>query len=204
MPIARRGIVARSLAEGDAMRQAFVRCLCHRAAAWLLVALAGSAAAEGGPGMPTSVCASETCNERQRQIWSRFQHAGSPLRSPARRVFAGSCFANSDLMSRDAEHFVGFVIDDQGTYATLHLRFSFHAPSQPFATLDAREARTRLAGPALPLAFHDGYAYADYQGEQFFSRYWLRRDDGTGNLLMIVYFGFRTTLLCESAPTTRD
>jgi hypothetical protein len=77
------------------------------------------------------------------------------------------------------------------------VRFTFYASAQPYAGMDLEEARERLSNPLLDVDIYDGYAYAQVRGGFEPFRYWLRRDPESSGLLMVSYFGFLQTMLCE-------
>lgn len=179
---------------------------CRIAAIWLLAAgpaahaaMPGDEAAEPRAGLPTGVCVAGFCGRAQRGIWTRFER-GSGLAAGS-GVYAGVCYVHHDLFDPDREHHVGFLIERIGGQPRLLMRFSFFAAANPFGRLDPEAARTRLAEAVLPVSLYDGYAYADYADRRFFARYWLRRDPDSGRVLLVSYFGYRTTIICDAAET---
>ena len=139
------------------------------------------------------------CGPAQRDIWRRFERGGGLDPVAAASVHTGVCYVHADMSDPDREHHVGFLIDRSGGRPLLFLRFSFFAAANPFAGLDAAAARARLADGVLPVALHDGHAYADYADAHFFASYWLRRDPASGRVLLVAYFGYRMTILCDAA-----
>lgn len=174
------------------------------AGAALLLTLAAppaTRAGEAGAGLPTGVCAPGFCGPAQREIWARFEGGAGLSHASVPEVYAGVCYVHDRLYDPDRAHHVGFLIDAAGGRPRLFLRFSFFAAANPYAGLDAAAARARLAGSVLPVSLQDGHAYADYEDPNFFARYWLRRDPGSGRVLLVSYFGYRMTILCDAAET---
>lgn len=150
--------------------------------------------------LPTGVCMAEFCGPEQRRIWTRFERGEGLGRALVPGVYAGTCYVHDDLYDPDRAHHVGFVIDEVGGRPRLFLRFSFFAEANPFARLvDIDAARRSLDDAVLPVVLHDGHAYADYADAHFFSRYWFRRDPLTGHVVLVSYFGYRMTILCDAA-----
>ena len=178
-----------------------------RIASWLMFAAPvllllsntpGAAVTRDNVGLPTAVCRGEFCGPRQHQIWTQFQQGESLSPESLRRVYAGVCFVNREGDDPNHEHHVGFLFDEASGRPHLLLRFSFFADAQPYDRLDIQQARFRFSGPILPVSFHDGFAYAHVLGKQFFARYWFRRDPSSRRLLLVSYFGYRTTILCDA------
>ena len=113
--------------------------------------------------------------------------------------YAGYCYIIGQELDSAHEHHVGFLIDQGPGGHELQLRFSFFTPEQPYDELDVIGARAAFGEPALPLTLYDGYAYSDISERSFFSRYWFRHEARTGSILLVSYFGYRTTLLCDAS-----
>jgi hypothetical protein len=167
----------------------------------VLAAPPAARAGEAGAGLPTGVCMPGSCGTAQRRIWQRFERGGGLDPATAAIVHSGVCYVRDRLYDPDRAHHVGFLIDGSDGGPLLFLRFSFYAAANPFAGLDEAAARARLADGVLPVSLHDGHAYADYADAHFFARYWLRRDAATGRVLLVAYFGYRMTILCEAAAS---
>lgn len=162
-----------------------------------LMVLAGGARA-AGIGLPTNVC-HDFCGPRQQHMWARFEQGQSPDFAVLPKVYAGVCHVLGNNINPEREHHVGFMIDNGTGRHKLRLRFSFFTAMLPYDELDAAQARESFGDPVLPLAMHDGYAYAEVTDRRFFARYWFRRDRERERTLLVSYFGDRVTILCDAA-----
>ena len=173
---------------------------------WLLTALLlwlmSLGASAGTAGLPTGVCSGRVCGPHQSALWQRFQEGRGLEWASIPAVYSGICYVNAPNFHPHRAHHVGLYLDDQHQGTTLGVRFTFYAAAQPYDNLDIEDARARFSKPLLDVDIYDDYAYAQVLGSFEPFRYWLRRDADSEGLLLVSYFGFVQTMLCELETVT--
>lgn len=172
----------------------------HASLFFLLLVLAGSAGADGEPGLPTSVCSENLCGPDQERIWNRFQSLFGLDRERAPGVYSGVCFHRSPSLDGNRVHYGGIVIDKSGDRLFFDGRFSFFTERNPYArlTMDGARARfDRLFHPGHELEISRTFAFVEFEDRFVSRRYWFRQDGINNRLVMVGYFGPLHTILCD-------
>jgi len=100
--------------------------------------------------LPTGVCTGQFCGPGQGALWSRLENGRGLDRQSIPRIYAGICFVNGRMFYPDRKHHVGLLLDDSSGDATLGLRLSFYAATQPYAELDLRGCARALVAASPP------------------------------------------------------
>lgn len=171
---------------------------------WVLAVFAVAAFIVMGPplraavinGLPSNVCYDNRCGPRQAAIWARFLDGQGLSNAAVGRLHAGRCFAFSRNLNPDQPHWGGFLIDGDRDEVWFDGRFSFFEPLPDYLSWSARDARSKWS-VRQPVQLHDDYAYSDFAESWIPVRYWFRRAPASTDLLLVSYFGFEMTILCD-------
>lgn len=147
-------------------------------------------------GLPTNVCSDGFCSISQADIWDRFQQAPGLDISLIPSVYSGACYHTNGYLDPQRSHYGGILIDTRAGQTVFDGRFSFFPPHHPYAQLNVQSARERFSD-VIDLDIYDTFAVAETTDTIAPFRYWLRQDEKTGRLLVVGYFGFKHTILCD-------
>jgi len=151
-------------------------------------------------GIPSGVCAQRNCTPAQARIWKSFQAAQAPDFGPAPQVYSGHCCMDGRGFDPRAVHFGAVLIDSIDGALLFNGRFSFFTKRNPYTHLNVVAARARFtsrSAPAMKLKLRPSHAFTESVSTMQPFRYWLRQPSGGNNLLMVGYFGFVHTILCD-------
>lgn len=177
-----------------------IACVClwvlsaFPVAAFVIVEPALQAAVTNG--LPTNVCYGNRCGPRPAAIWARFENGLGLSPDAVGKLHAGRCFAFGRHLDPEHPHWGGFFIDRTDDGVSFDGRFSFFEHLPDYLSWSARDARRRWTG-RHPVQLRDRYAYADLTESLISVRYWFRRASASTDLLLVSYFGFETTILCD-------
>lgn len=152
--------------------------------------------ASSAMGLPTNVCSGGFCGITQAEIWDRFQHAPGLDINLIPSVYSGACYHKSEYLDPHRSHYGGVLIDTRAGQVVFDGRFSFFPPHHPYAQLTVQRARERFSD-VMDLDIYESFAVAETTDTIAPYRYWFRQDEETGRLLVVGYFGFKHTILCD-------
>lgn len=149
-------------------------------------------------GLPSGLCSSQYyhCDAGARASWSRFLDAGGFSVGETGFLSVGHCSRNGDSNSQV------YVL-----LAMSRITGNIHFDAKISFFNDLREY-TRALPAQIPVIFPDihlprnkmtltdSHAYIDYADLGPY-RYWIRYHHAGGKMLMVAYFGFKDTFLCE-------
>ncbi len=159
----------------------------------------GHAQTEQG-GLPTGVCAGGRCAPHQAGIWRRFKIAAAPNLEWAPALFSGHCYHDAKGLNPNSAEFGGVLIDRQGSRLLFNAKFSFHVKEHPYAHLDVPGARKRFALPypaKHEVTLNDSFASVEATNALAPFKYWFREQPEADGILLVGYFGFSHTILCD-------
>ncbi len=167
----------------------------------LLVFLCGQGvAAAAQAGLPTNVCNSSGCAADQANIWRRFENGAAPDFDRAPAVYSGHCYHKARGLNPNTAQFGGVLIDKRDSRLLFNAKFSFHVKNHPYAHLDVASARRRLSPPYPTnheVKLSETYASVGAGGAFAPFRYWFRDQAEADGILLVGYFGFAHTILCD-------
>lgn len=147
---------------------------------------------------------SDYCSPGMKKIWNDLNASDmGPDWSLGAQVYSGVCYHDSSGYNNSHPHYGGFLIDQviegEKEEYTLDGRFHFFAPENPYIDVTVEEARKNWKKEKdLRIEILPTYAYYNsFPGAEFPPRYWLRRGEKPGQLLMAVYFGQFHIALCD-------
>jgi len=147
-------------------------------------------------GLPTNVCTDGFCGIAQAEIWDRFQRSPGLDMSLVPSVYSGDCYHKNGYLDPHRSHDGGILIDTRVGNTVFDGRFSFFPRHHPYAQLNVQSARERFPD-VINVILHDTFAVAETADTFAPYRYWFRQDAKTGRLLVVGYFGFTHTILCD-------
>lgn len=153
-------------------------------------------AAPRGVGLPTNVCLGAFCGPAQSEIWNRFLKAGGLDPGQIPGVFSGVCYHHARYLDPHQPQYAGILIDRVDGGVFFDGRFSFFKKRHPYAGLDLAAAR-RWFTARHHVDLLERYAYSEAEDSRSSYRYWFRQDPDRGSLLVVGYFGFTHTILCD-------
>ncbi|MDJ0956487.1 MAG: hypothetical protein QNI91_06510 [Arenicellales bacterium] len=154
--------------------------------------------AEDGPGLPTGICSGAyyQCDQEARRVWSLFSNAEGVNHTGENFLAVGQCSVNGST-SGDVYVLLGLSRRSESVYFDAII--SFYNDLSRYRNLPAS---------AVPLVFPGiyrkqnlitqsvSYDYIAYT-ENTSTRYWIRYHPPTKSVVMVSYFGFKYTFLCE-------
>lgn len=149
-------------------------------------------------GLPTSICSGKyyECDPETKKRWSLFQSSQGIDHSSEHYLSVGACSKNGQSNS---ETYVLLALFNQIDEIYFDAKISFHNDlsnynNTPASELQAIFPNIRFRRNLMSLS--DSHAYIDYShGAPF--RYWLRHNRFENKLMMVAYFGYQVTFLCE-------
>ena len=160
------------------------------------LSLTGVLCANEPAGLPTNVCHGDYCGAGQQDIWGRFQIASGLKLDLIPNLYSGVCYHKSRIISPHSQQFGSVLIDKVGENVFFRGRFMFYLKTNPYADMDIEAARGEFQ-KQFEVKMFDLFAYAEASDPIAPFRYWFRQEAKTNDLLLVGYFGFGHTILCD-------
>ena len=148
--------------------------------------------------LPTGLCSSSRyqCDAETMTRWIQFQNSNGIIIDPSGFLSLGSCSTNGNN-NNDVKILLALSKYHNAFY--FEASIGFHNGLRGF-----QESPISQINTIFPDIYHDRnqltvmetYAYIDYSEFSPY-RYWVRYNNQINKMLMVVYFGFKNTFLCE-------
>lgn len=154
--------------------------------------------AESDPGLPTGICSGVyyQCDQEARRVWSLFNNAGGIKRSGENFLAVGQCSVNG---STTGNVYVLLGLSSRSESVYFDAMISFYNDLSNYKNLPSSAITYVFPGIYREqnlITRAVTYDYIAYT-ENTSTRYWIRYHPATGSVVMVSYFGFKYTFLCE-------
>ena len=152
-------------------------------------------------GLPSSLCSGKyyQCDHKTKQRWSLFESSQGLKFSAENYLTIGACSLNGQSNS---DTYVLLALLNQIDDIYFDAKISFHNDLSTYQDTPVSELQTifpKIKYSRNLMSVSDSHAYIDYsRGAPF--RYWVRHNEIENKLMMVVYFGYQKTFLCEFEP----
>lgn len=155
-------------------------------------------AATISPGLPSGLCANKhyDCDDLARNRWLMFQSAGGIGGEQDKYLLVGACSRNG---ASNPEVFALVGLLQAAGQIYFDVKISFYDDLSVFQNTPASELHNifpKIKRRRNRMSLTSAYAYIDYSPNSPV-RYWLRFNRIENRLVMVAYFGYLDTLLCE-------
>lgn len=152
-------------------------------------------------GLPTSICSGKyyQCDAETKKRWHLFQSSRGINHSSENYLSVGACSMNGQSNS---DTYVLLALLNQIDDVYFDAKISFHNDLSSYQDTPTSELQTifpKIKFSQNLMSVSDSHAYIDYShGAPF--RYWVRHNRFENKLMMVAYFGYKDTFLCEFEP----
>lgn len=149
-------------------------------------------------GLPTSICSGKyyQCDTETKKRWSLFQSSSGLSAGSNNRLSIGACSINGNS---DSDTYVLLALLHQIDDVYFDAKISFHNDLSSYQGTPVSELQTIFPQIKISrnlMSMSESHAYIDYsRGAPF--RYWVRHNRFENKLMMVAYFGYHATFLCE-------
>ena len=177
------------------------RCLIYIAAIFYYLLNIEQTFALNQIGLPTSICSGKyyQCDHETKKRWSLFKSSQGLNSSTENYLTVGSCSMNGQSNS---DTYVLMALLNQIDDVYFDAKISFHNDLSTYQNTPVSELQTifpKIKFDQNLMSTSDSHAYIDYsRGAPF--RYWVRHNKFENKLMMVAYFGYKVTYLCEFEP----
>ncbi len=152
-------------------------------------------------GLPTSICSSNyyKCDPQTEKRWSLFKSSAGLNTSGASYLTVGSCSMNGQSNS---DIYVLLALLQQLDNVYFDAKISFNNDLSNYHDTPVSELQTifpQIKYSRNLMSVSKSHAYIDYSNFAPF-RYWVRHNRLENKLMMVAYFGYKYTFLCEFEP----
>ena len=152
-------------------------------------------------GLPTSLCSGKyyECDTETKKRWLLFKSSQGLTTSSENYLTIGACSMNGESNS---DTYVLLALLNQIDDLYFDAKISFHNDLSTYQDTPTSELQTifpQIKYNRNLMSVSDSHAYIDYsRGTPF--RYWVRHNRFENKLMMVAYFGYKVTFLCEFEP----
>ena len=152
-------------------------------------------------GLPTSICSGKyyQCDPKTMKRWSLFESSQGLNSSTENYLTIGACSLNGQSNS---DTYVLLALVNQIDDVYFDAKISFHNDLSNYQNTPVSELQSifpKIKYSRNLMSVSDSHAYIDYsRGAPF--RYWVRHNEFENKLMMVAYFGYQDTFLCEFEP----
>ena len=152
-------------------------------------------------GLPTSICSGKyyQCDPETKKRWSLFKSSAGLNIGSENHLTIGACSLNGQSNS---DTYVLLALLHQIDDVYFDAKISFHNNLSTYQDTPVSELQTifpQIKFSRNLMSVTESHAYIDYsRGAPF--RYWVRYNRFENKLMMVAYFGYHATFLCEFEP----
>ena len=152
-------------------------------------------------GLPTSICSGKNyhCDLETKKRWVLFKSADGLNTGSENFLTIGACSMNGQS---DSDIYVLLALVHQIDDIYFDAKISFHNDLSNYQDTPVSELQTifpQITFSQNLMKVSDSHAYIDYSRAAPF-RYWVRHNRVENKLMMVAYFGYTITFLCEFEP----
>lgn len=183
------------------MKNPPIRTLLFVVALLLYLFKFGQALAVTQIGLPTSLCSGKyyKCDAETEKRWSLFQSSAGLNAGGANSLTIGACSMNGQS---DSDTYVLLALLHQIDEVYFDAKISFNHDLSDYQDTPVSELQSifpQIKYRRNLMSVSDSHAYIDYSKFAPF-RYWVRHNRLENKLMMVAYFGYKYTFLCEFEP----
>ena len=165
------------------------------------ILVSSPAIAKTQTGLPSGICSNSyyQCDDEAKKRWSLFQTSNGTNIKHKNYLSVGSCSKNG---VSNREVFVLLALSSELDEVYFDAKISFHNDLSNYHNRPAsavHELFPEIQYSRNLMSVSDTHAYIDYSKNAPF-RYWIRYNPDEDKMMMVAYFGYIDTFLCEFQP----